>query len=98
MLGNMYNTEFCESRLGFGIEASNNMEDISFDNLQYLKLMDEKSRKVGQHFEITLLMKDRSVKLPNNRNMTRRDLIVLSQDLSEAQNSLQITKDSLKIC
>lgn len=72
MLGNMYNTEFCESRLGLGIEASNNMEDISFENLQFLKLIDDKSRKVGQHFEISLLMKDRSVKLPNNRNMTEK--------------------------
>ena len=48
------------------------MEDISFDDLQFLKLMDDKSRKAGQHFEIPLLMKDRSVKFSNNRNMTEK--------------------------
>ena len=51
MLENIYNTEFCESRLGFGIEVSNNMEDFSFEDQKTLKLMDEKSRKVGKHFE-----------------------------------------------
>ena len=36
--------------------------------------MDEKSRKVGEHFEIPLLLRDRSVKLPNNRNMAEKRL------------------------
>ena len=74
MLENMYNTEFCESRLGLGIEASNNMEDTSFEDQKFLKLMDEKSRKVREHFEIPLPLKDRSVKLPNNRNMAEKRL------------------------
>ena len=58
MLENIYNTEFCESRLGFGIEVSNNMEDFSFEDQKTLKLMDEKSRKVGKHFEIHLPLKN----------------------------------------
>ena len=98
MLENIYNTEFCESRLELGIEASNNIEDISFEDQELLKLIDEKLRKVGEHFEIPLPMKDRSVKLPNNRTWLRRGFIVLSQDLSETWNSLQITKSSLKVC
>ena len=36
--------------------------------------MDEKSRKVGEHFEIPLPMKNRLVKLPNNRNMAEKRL------------------------
>ena len=74
MLENIYNTEFCESRLELGIEASNNIEDISFEDQELLKLIDEKLRKVGEHFEIPLPMKDRSVKLPNNRNMAEKRL------------------------
>ena len=59
MLKKIYNTEFCESGLGLGIEASNNMEDISFEDQKFLKLMDEKSRKVRERFEIYLPLKDR---------------------------------------
>ena len=36
--------------------------------------MNEKSRKVGEHFEILLPLKDRSAKLPNNRNMAEKRL------------------------
>ena len=69
-----YTTEFCESRLGFGVGASSNMEGISFEDQKFLKLMDEKSRKVGEHFEIPLPLKNRLVKLPNNRNMAEKRL------------------------
>ena len=74
MLKNMCNTEFCGSRLGLGIEASSNMEDISFEDQKFLKLMDEKSRKVGEHFGIPLPLKNRSVKCPNSRNMAGKRL------------------------
>ena len=74
MLEKIYNTEFYESRLGFGIEASPNMKDISFEDQKFLKLMDEKLRKVGEHFDIPLPLKNRLAKLPNNRNMAEKRL------------------------
>ena len=74
MLENIYNTEFCKSRLWLRIEASGNMEDISFEDQRFLTLMDEKSRKVGEHFEIPLPLKNRSVKLLNNRSMVEKRL------------------------
>ena len=74
ILEKIYNTEFYESRLGFGIEASSNMEDISFEDQKFLKLMDEKLRKVGEHFDIPLPLKNRLAKLPNNRNMAEKRL------------------------
>ena len=49
---------FCQTRLVLGIEASNNMEDISLEDQKFLKLTDEKSTKVGEHFEIPLPLKD----------------------------------------
>ena len=58
MLKNIYNTEFCESRLGLGIEASNNMEDTSLEGQKIWKFMNEKLRKVGEHFEMPLPLKD----------------------------------------
>ena len=58
------------------IEASDNMEDQRF-----LTLMDEKSRKVGEHFEIPLPLKNRSVKLPNNRSMAEKRLHCLKSRL-----------------
>ena len=74
MLENIYNTEFFESRLGLGIEAPSNMEAISFEDQKILKLMHEKKRKVGEHFEMSLSLKEKSVKLPNNRNMVEKSL------------------------
>ena len=58
MLKNIYNAEFCESRLGLGIEASNNMEDTSLEGQKIWKFMNEKLRKVGEHFEMPLPLKD----------------------------------------
>ena len=54
------------------------MEDISFEDQKFLKLMDEKSRKVGEHFEIPLPLKNRSVKLLKNRNMAEKRLHCLN--------------------
>ena len=59
---------------GLGTEASSNMEDISFEDQNFLKLMDEKSRKVGEYFEIPFPQKDRPVKLPNNRSIAEKRL------------------------
>ena len=36
--------------------------------------MNEKSRKVEEHYKILLQLKDRSVKLPHNRNMAEKKL------------------------
>lgn len=44
----------------------------------FVKLMDEKSKKVEEHFEIPLPLIDRSVKLLNNRNMTEKRFHCLS--------------------
>ena len=68
---------FCKSRLGMGIGAFNSMEDMSFEDQNFLKFMDEKSRKVEEHYEIPLPLKDRSVKFPNNRNITEKRLYCL---------------------
>ena len=40
--------------------------------VKFLKLIVEKSRKVGEHFKTPLPMKDRSLKLLNNRNMAEK--------------------------
>ena len=74
MLENIYNTEFCESRLGLRIEALSNMEDILFENQKFFKLMDDKLTKVEEHFEIPSPLKNGLVKLPNNRNMAEKRL------------------------
>ena len=56
--------------------------------------MEEKSKKVEEHYEIPLPLIDRSVKLLNNRNMTEKKFHCHSRDLSEAQYFLKIVKDS----
>ena len=77
---------------GLGIEAPNNMEDISFEDQNFLKLMDDKSRKVGEHFETPFPLKDRPVKLPNNRNMFEKRLHCLKSSLSETQKNPEVNR------
>ena len=69
MLQRMYNQEFSESKLAFmeGI-GKTDIEEISFEDREFLKMMNENSRKVGKHYELSLPLKNpATTKLPKNR-------------------------------
>ena len=69
MLQRIYNQEFSETELAFmeGI-GKTDIEEISFEDREFLKMMNENSRKVGKHYELPLPLKNpATTKLPNNR-------------------------------
>ena len=42
------------------------LEDIPYEDKTFLKLMDNQTVKVGNHYETPLLLRNSVMKLPNN--------------------------------
>ena len=80
MLQRMYNQEFNESKLAFmeGIRKTN-IEEISFEDREFLRMINENPRKVGKH-ELPLTLKNpTTTKLPNNRYQAEKRLLSLKK-------------------
>ena len=80
MLQRMYNQEFNESKLAFmeGI-GKTNIEEISFEDREFLRMINENPRKVGKH-ELPLTLKNpTTTKLPNNRYQAEKRLLSLKK-------------------
>ena len=81
MLQRMYNQEFNESKLAFmeGI-GKTDIEEISFEDREFLKMMNENSRKVGKHYELPLPLRNpANTKLLNNRYLAEKRLLSLKK-------------------
>ena len=81
MLQRMYNQEFNESKLAFmeGI-GKTDIEEISFEDREFLKMMNENSRKVGKHYELPLPLRNpATTKLLNNRYLAEKRLLSLKK-------------------
>ena len=63
MLQEMYNADFIETIIG----TSGNIEEMSYEDQKFLKLMDENVRKIGKHYQIPLPFRDKTKIFPNNR-------------------------------
>ena len=76
MLQIMYSQE---SKLAFmeGI-GKTDIDEISFEDREFLK-MNENSRKVGKHYELPLPLKNPVTKLPNNRYLAEKRLLILKK-------------------
>ena len=77
----MYNQEFNESKLAFmeGI-GKTDIEEISFEDREFLKMMNENSRKVGKPYELPLPLENpATTKLPNNRYLAEKKLLSLKK-------------------
>ena len=77
----MYNQEFNESKLAFmeGI-GKTDIEEISFEDREFLKMMNENSRKVGKPYELPLPLENpATAKLPNNRYLAEKKLLSLKK-------------------
>ena len=81
MLQRMYNQEFNESKLAFmeGI-GKTDIEEISFEDREFLKMMNENFRKVGKHYELPLPLKNPATTiLANNRYLAEKRLLSLKK-------------------
>ena len=48
----MYNADFNEDKTGRLVHSLVNIEEISFEDRKFLKIMDENSTKVGNHYQL----------------------------------------------
>ena len=77
----MYNQEFNESKAAFmkGIRKTNT-DEISFEDREFLKMMNENSREVGKHYKVPLTLKNpATTKRPGNRYLAEKRLLSLKK-------------------
>ena len=67
MLKKIYDGEFTEQQLKFSSITVELLGEISHDDQQFLKLMDQERIKVDGHYVVPLPLKSKDVNLPSNR-------------------------------
>ena len=66
----MYNAGFIEAIIG----TSGNIEEMSYEDQKFLKLMDENARKIGKNYQLPLPFRDKTKIFPNNRKVAEKRL------------------------
>ena len=74
MLTAIYNADFNEEKTGRLRHSLINIEEISFEDRKFLKMMDENSTKVANHYQLPLLLKNESMIFPDNRHLGEKRL------------------------
>ena len=72
----IYNADFNEEKTGRLGHSLVNTEKIFFEGRKFLKMMDENSAKVGNHYQLPLPLKNESMIFPDNRHLARRGLTI----------------------
>ena len=72
MLERMYQLDFNESSAKVHDMMTKRLEGISYEDKKFLKLMDDQTVKVGNHYQTPLPLRNPVMKLPNNRKMVER--------------------------
>ena len=79
MLTAIYNADFNEKKTGRLGHSLVNIEEVSFEGRKFLKMMDENSTKVGNHYQLPLLLKNKSIIFPDNRPSAEKSLHCLKK-------------------
>ena len=80
MFQRMYNQEFNESKVAFMERiGKTDIEKISFEDREFLKMMDKNSRKVGKYYELPSPLRNLATNLPNNRYLAEKRLLSLKK-------------------
>ena len=72
MFKRMYQVNFNESSAKVQDVMTKKLNDISYEDNKFLKLMDDQTVKVGNHYQIPLPLRNIVMKLPNNLKMVQR--------------------------
>ena len=72
MLKKIYKGEFTEEQAKFSNIIVEPLGEISHDDQQFLKLMDQETIKIDGHYVVPLPLKSKDVNLPNNRVLARK--------------------------
>ena len=68
----MYQLEFIEPRTKFKDLMTNRLDEISYEDKKFLKIMEDQVVKVGKHYETPLPLRNPEMMLPNNRVMAEK--------------------------
>ena len=74
MLKKIYEGEFTEQQGKFSSIIGEPLGEISHDDQQFLKLMDQETIKIDCHYVVPLPLKSKHVNLPNNRVLALKKL------------------------
>ena len=74
MLKKIYEGEFTEQQVKFSTIIGETLGEISHDDQQFLKLMDQETIQVDGHYVVPLPLKSKDVNLPNNRVLALKRL------------------------
>ena len=72
ILERMYQIDFNESSAKVHDVMTQKLEDTSYEDKNFLKLMDDQTVKVGNHYQNPLPLRDPVMKLPNNWKIVER--------------------------
>ena len=93
MLIAIYNADFNEEKTGRLAHSLVNIEEISFEDRKFLKMMDENSTKVGNHYQLPLALKNESIIFPDNQHLAEKRLHYSKKRFLRNPSSLQTTRN-----
>ena len=92
MLKKIYKGEFTEKQVKFSTIICEALGEISHDDLQFLKLMDQETIKVDGHYVVPLPLKSKDVNLPNNRVLALKRLNCLQRRFLKDEHFYEMYK------
>ena len=81
MLRKIYMTDFQDTSSQREDSIIEKMSEISNKDRRFLKSLDTKTVKVGNHYQAPLTLKNPDVKLPNNRKAAEKRLLYMKKRL-----------------
>ena len=75
----LYNADFTESKTRLTNGINENITEVSTEDIAFLKLMDSKCSRSGDHYELPLPFRDEDINLPNNRILAEKRLQYLKK-------------------
>ena len=79
LLKRIYRVEFTEQQVKFSSIIGETLGEISHNDQQFLKLMNQEAMKVNDDYVVPLPLKSKDVNLPNNRGLALRRLNCLER-------------------
>ena len=75
----MYELDFVEPKMQSNNVMTDKLEEISFEDKRFLRIMNEQTIKVGNHYQTPLSLQNPAMMLPNNRKMVKKRALYLKR-------------------
>ena len=98
MLKRMYEGKFTEQQMKLSSIIGQTLGEISHDDQQFLKLMDQETIKVDGYYVVSLLLKSKDFNLPNNRVLALKRLNYLQRKQTWCISHHGVAGFKLAIC